>query len=100
MAHGFGLIGCGMIANFHARAIAEIRGAKVVACFDSFPAAADRLAATLGCKAYHKLANMLADPAVTVVTIGTPSGAHMEPAVAAAKAVSYTHLTLPTIYSV
>ncbi len=50
MAHGFGIIGCGMIANFHARAINDIRGAKVVACYDSFPAAADKLAATFGCK--------------------------------------------------
>lgn len=95
MAHGFGLIGCGMIANFHARAVADIRGAKVVACFDSFPAAADRLAATLGCKAYHKLDDMLANPAVTVVTIGTPSGAHMEPAVAAAKAGKHVIVEKP-----
>ena len=42
---GFGIIGCGMIANFHARAIGDIRGAKVVACFDAVPAAADRFAA-------------------------------------------------------
>ena len=30
MAIGFGIVGCGMIANFHARAIADIRGAKLV----------------------------------------------------------------------
>ena len=95
MAHGFGLIGCGMIAQFHARAIGDIRGAKVVACYDSFPAAADKLAAQLGCKAYHKLDDMLADPAVTVVTIGTPSGAHMEPAVAAAKAGKHVIVEKP-----
>ena len=44
MSTGFGIIGCGMIASFHARAIAELRGAKLVACFDAVPAAADRLA--------------------------------------------------------
>ncbi len=86
MATGFGIIGCGMIANFHARAIADCRGAKLVACFDMVPAAADRLAQQTGCKAYHDLDAMLADPEVDVVTIGTPSGAHMEPAVAAARA--------------
>jgi predicted dehydrogenase len=41
---GFGIIGCGMIAKFHARAIADVRGAKLVACFDQVPAAADKLA--------------------------------------------------------
>jgi len=86
MATGFGIIGCGMIASFHARAIADIRGAKLIACCDNNPAAADRLAEATGCKPYHNLDAMLADPAVQVVTIGTPSGAHLEPALAAARA--------------
>ena len=30
---GWGIIGCGMIAKFHARAIAEMRGSKLVACY-------------------------------------------------------------------
>jgi len=85
MSVGFGIIGCGMISRFHAKAVADIRGAKVVACQDAFPAAADKLAAELGCTAYHELDALLADPAVDVVTICTPSGLHMEPAVAAAK---------------
>jgi UDP-N-acetyl-2-amino-2-deoxyglucuronate dehydrogenase len=95
MGYGFGIIGCGMISKFHARAIADIRGAKLVACFDSFPASADRLAAETGCQAYHKLDDMLADPKVDVVTIGTPSGAHMEPAVAAAKAGKHVIVEKP-----
>jgi UDP-N-acetyl-2-amino-2-deoxyglucuronate dehydrogenase len=86
MAVGFGIIGCGMIANFHAKAINDIRGTKLIGCFDTYPQSADRLAASTGCQAFHKLDDMLADPRVNVVTIGTPSGAHMEPAVAAARA--------------
>ena len=35
MATGFGIIGCGMIANFHCKAVADIRNAKVAACFDT-----------------------------------------------------------------
>lgn len=92
---GFGIIGCGMIAKFHARAIADIRGTKVVACYDAVPAAADRLAAEVGCKAYHDLKAMLADPGVEIVTIGTPSGAHMEPAVAAAEAGKHVIVEKP-----
>jgi len=86
MATGFGVIGCGMIARFHARAIADVPRAKLVAAFDTVPAAADRLAKATGCKAYHDLDQMLADNDVQVVTVGTPSGAHLEPAVAAARA--------------
>jgi UDP-N-acetyl-2-amino-2-deoxyglucuronate dehydrogenase len=92
---GFGIIGCGMIASFHARAVGDLRAAKVVACFDAVPAAADRFAAANGCRAYHKLDDMLADPAVDVVTIGTPSGAHLEPAVAAARAGKHVIVEKP-----
>src|SRR5437870_9807369 len=86
MAIGFGIIGCGMISRFHAKAVADIRGAKIAACFDSFTSAADKFGAEIGCKVYHNLDAMLADKSVDVVTICTPSGVHMEPAVAAAKA--------------
>ena len=95
MAIGFGIIGCGMIAHFHARAIDDIRGAKLVACYDTIPPAADKLAETTGCRAYHQLDAMLADPAVQVVTIGTPSGAHLEPAVAAARAGKHVIVEKP-----
>lgn len=95
MAVGFGIIGCGMIAGFHARAIAECRGARLAAGFDSVPEAADRLAQTTGCKAYHDLNEMLADPAVDVVTVATPSGAHLEPAVAAARAGKHVIVEKP-----
>jgi predicted dehydrogenase len=95
MALGFGIIGCGMIANFHAKAIADVRGTKLVACFDNFPASADRFAKANGCRAYHSLDEMLADPEVNIVTIGTPSGAHMEPAVAAANAGKHVIVEKP-----
>jgi len=95
MATGFGIIGCGMIANFHARAIADAGRAQVVACFDTVREAADRLAAAIGCRAYYDLDEMLADPAVEVVTVATPSGAHMEPAVAAAEAGKHVIVEKP-----
>jgi predicted dehydrogenase len=38
---------------------------------------------------------MLADPAVDVVTVGTPSGAHLEPAVAAARAGKHVIVEKP-----
>lgn len=85
MGIGFGIVGCGMISQFHAKAIADVRGASLVACTDTFPAAAQRLASEIGCRAYDRLEDMVADADVDVVTIGTPSGAHMEPALIAAK---------------
>jgi len=95
MAIGFGIVGCGMISRFHARAVEDIRGAKIVACFDNFTSAAERYADDIGCTAYSKIEDMLADPAVDIVTICTPSGAHMEPAVAAAKAGKHVVVEKP-----
>ena len=95
MAFGFGIVGCGMIANFHAKAVADIRGASVVACYDTIPASADRLAKSLGCTAYHDIKKMMADPKIDVITICTPSGAHMEPALAAAKAGKHVIVEKP-----
>jgi len=95
MATGFAIIGCGMIAGFHARAIKDVRGAKLIACFDMNAASADRLAESTGCKPYHDLDEMLADPKIEVVTIGTPSGAHMDPAVKAAEAGKHVIVEKP-----
>lgn len=95
MTHGFGIVGCGMISTFHARAIADVKGAKLVACFDTRGPAAEKFATDFKCKAYTDLKAMLADPKVSIVTIATPSGAHMEPAVAAAKAGKHVIVEKP-----
>jgi predicted dehydrogenase len=95
MPFGFGIVGCGMIANFHAKAIADIRNAKLVGCFDMIPAAADKFAAAQEIESYHRLEDMLANPEIQVVTICTPSGSHMEPAVAAAKAGKHVLVEKP-----
>lgn len=95
MPFGFGIVGCGMIANFHARAIGDIRNARLVGCFDAIPAAADRFAAANECRAYHKLEQMLANPEINVVTVCTPSGAHQDPAVAACKAGKHVLVEKP-----
>jgi len=86
MTIGFGIVGCGMISNFHAKAIGEIPDARLVACYDMVPEAADKFASEQGCTAHHDLDKMLADDNVHIVTICTPSGAHRDPAVAAANA--------------
>ncbi len=95
MPIGFGIIGCGMIAKFHAKALEAIPGAKLVACQSRRIESAEKLAAQYGCKPYDDLKAMLADPKVDVVTICTPSGAHMEPALLAAKAGKHVIIEKP-----
>ena len=92
---GFGIVGCGMIANFHAQAIEHIKGAKIVACYDAFGAAAEKFAAANKCQKYDTLEAMLKDPAVDVVTICTPSGLHGDPAVKACNAGKHVVVEKP-----
>ena len=95
MAIGFGIVGAGMISRFHAKAIQEVKGAKLVACADRSFEKAQALAKEFGIKPYDSVEAMLDDPAVDAVTIGTPSGAHMEPAVIAAKAGKHVIVEKP-----
>jgi predicted dehydrogenase len=95
--HGFGLIGCGMIAEFHARAISEIPGARVVAAYSRNRANAEKIAGMVpgGCRTFEELEPMLALPELDVVSICTPSGAHLDPAVQAARAGKHVVVEKP-----
>ncbi|MEQ9411510.1 MAG: Gfo/Idh/MocA family oxidoreductase [Fuerstiella sp.] len=95
MTTGFGIVGTGMISHFHAKAIAEIHNAAVVACFDTVKERAESFAGEYGCKAYTDLDAMLADPDVHIVNVCTPSGAHRDLAVAAANAGKHVVVEKP-----
>jgi UDP-N-acetyl-2-amino-2-deoxyglucuronate dehydrogenase len=78
--YGFGIIGAGMISHIHAKAINDIPHARIAGVFNINPAKADTFASQYHCKAHHQLEDMLTDPAIDIVCICTPSGAHLEPA--------------------
>jgi UDP-N-acetyl-2-amino-2-deoxyglucuronate dehydrogenase len=94
---GFAIVGCGMIARFHARALAEIPGAKLLALVSRHPTNAQALAESVGCRCeiYTDLAPVLARRDVQVVIVTTPSGAHLEPAIAAATAGKHVVVEKP-----
>jgi predicted dehydrogenase len=99
MAEPFGvaIVGCGMIARFHARALAEIPDAKLVALVSRSEPNARKMAESLGlaCDTYGDLAPVLARRDVHVVIVTTPSGAHLEPAAAAAQAGKHVVVEKP-----
>lgn len=84
--YNFGIVGAGSISNFHAKAIGDLENARLIAVCDMVTEAADKFAANNNCKAFDNIEKMLALDELDVVTIATPSGAHMEPAIAAANA--------------
>lgn len=102
--HGFAIVGCGMIAEYHARAIAEVPRSRLVAAFSRNLANADKIVRIAGecgasgkqaCAVHSNLAEMLDRDDIDIVCICTPSGAHMEPAVAAAQAGKHVVVEKP-----
>jgi len=81
----FGIVGAGLIADFHARAIGDIPNAKLTGCCDKIPERAKNLADKFNVQAFDGYEDMLKSEQIDIVTIATPSGFHMEPTVAAAE---------------
>ncbi len=82
----FGIIGAGMIGHFHAKAITAMQGGTLHSVFDQRPEAAEKLANEYGITCYGEIEAFLADPELEIVTVGTPSGAHLDPSLAALNA--------------
>lgn len=81
----FGIIGAGMIADFHAQAIKSINNAQLIGFCGSNPHKARDLAERYKCKVFLNYEEMLSSDDIEIVTIATPSGAHMEPTIKAAR---------------
>lgn len=90
-----GIIGAGMIGQFHAKAITAMDGGELHSVFDLRLEAAERLAHEFKVKAFADMDAFLADPELQVVTIGTPSGAHLDPALAAIQAGKHVIIEKP-----
>lgn len=83
---GFGIVGAGVISSIHARAIASLPGARLVAVTDVEPDRAKSLAAAHDCAAEPDLDALLARQDVDVVCVCVPSGLHAEVGIRAAAA--------------
>ena len=83
---GFGIIGLGSIADFHAKAIQAMDGGRLIGAFSrSGGEKADAFAKNFGVPVHSgDISAFLKTPGLDIVTIATPSGAHLEPALAAA----------------
>lgn len=96
---GFGIVGVGMIAAYHARAIkaaAAENNLKLVGVTGLNAANVERFAAEHEVP-FHStdIDAFLAQPGLQVVCIATPSGAHLEPALAAIRAGKHLIIEKP-----
>ncbi len=80
----FGIIGCGRLGGFHARALARVPGARLVAVTDLDADRASAVAAETGARVCRKLEELLEQ--VDALIVATPTTTHREIAVAAMEA--------------
>jgi len=91
---GFGIIGCGVIAPFHVRAIADLPDARLVAVADNEVERARDLASAFDIDQLEVDA-LLARPDIDVVCVCVPSGAHAEIGARAAAAGKHVVVEKP-----
>jgi predicted dehydrogenase len=93
---GFGIVGIGMIADFHAQAIAATNGGRLAGIAtrnaDNARAFAQKRNVPFSTTSVDEL---VARPDIQVVCVTTPSGAHLEPALAAIRAGKHVVIEKP-----
>jgi len=82
----FGILGCGVIGPHHARAIAGLQSAELVAVADVVPELAEELADEYQCSSCTGLEELLSSVDLDAVCVCTPSGMHADDAVTALQA--------------
>jgi UDP-N-acetyl-2-amino-2-deoxyglucuronate dehydrogenase len=83
---GFGIIGAGIISEYHAKAINAHPDGKVVAIADIAKSNADKFAQEHSCEAYTDWREMIKRDDIEAVCVCSPSGLHAEHTVYAAQA--------------
>jgi len=93
---GFGLCGLGMIAEFHAQALAQVNGARLagVVTRNAEKARAFAQKHTVPFTG-SSIAELVAQAGIDVVCITTPAGAHLEPALVAIRAGKHVVIEKP-----
>src|SRR5262245_28562158 len=93
---GFGFIGAGAIANFHAKAVAAARGARSIGVVSRRRSTAEAFAKEHGLGfASDSVQELLKQPGLDAVCITTPSALHLEPALAAIRAGKHLMIEKP-----
>jgi predicted dehydrogenase len=96
---GFGLVGTGLVAPFHANSIRASKGGRLVAVCDVNRERADKLAATYAARAYYDLGEMLKNPEIQVVCVLLPNHLHHDAVIKCAQAGKHVIVEKPPAMS-
>lgn len=86
MSYRFGIVGAGMIAPIHAEAIKQLPNAELTGVMDNGSGRGQSVAPDTDTRGADNIDEFLARDDIDIITIATPSGAHLETALKAAAA--------------
>jgi len=84
--YNISIAGCGKVAHLHAKAIRNIRNARLAGVWSRSPETAKEFASLYKTKPYSEIAPMVLENETDLVIVCTPHPFHKEPAVQAAEA--------------
>ena len=91
---GFGLVGCGLISVFHAKAIKHSNRMKLISVTDLDSNRANKIADEFDCK-IESFDNMLNNPDIDIINVLTPNAYHSDFVIKAAKAKKHVIVEKP-----
>lgn len=84
-AIGFGIIGCGLVSDFHGRSVSDLEGARVVCATDTRVDRAQGFVEKYGGQVVGTSEEVCAHPEVDIVSVLTPNAHHFEHVIRAAE---------------
>jgi len=74
--YGFGIVGCGTIAGWHAEAVKKLGEAELIGVTDTFAAMGEAFAHKYDVQLFKSFDEMMQSKEIEIVCICTPSGMH------------------------
>ncbi|BDS14661.1 Gfo/Idh/MocA family protein [Aureispira anguillae] len=96
----FAIVGCGRIAQRHAKHIKNTMGSTLVAVCDIVEEKANQLGEEYAAKAYYTIEEMLKDEQIDIVSICSPNGWHAQHSILSLKAGKHVLCEKPMAISV
>lgn len=96
----FAIVGCGRIAQRHAKHIKNTEGAELVAVCDIIKERADQLGNEYNAHAFYSIEGMLRDGQIDIVSICSPNGLHAEHSILSLRAGKHVLCEKPMAISV
>jgi UDP-N-acetyl-2-amino-2-deoxyglucuronate dehydrogenase len=91
---GFGIVGCGLISAFHAKAIHHSQRMELVSVTDFIAEKANKTATEYECKV-ESFEEMLKNPEIDIINVLTPNAQHLELVLKAAEAKKHVLVEKP-----